>query len=85
MIGVREDRDSNEAKIGEVIPGMPAASAGIEVGDVIVKFNGEPVPDFDALVELVGKTRPGQMVVVELRRNGQTIQLKLTVGKAPQE
>ena len=85
MIGVREDRDSNEAKIGEVIPGMPAASAGIEVGDVIVKFNGEPVPDFDALVELVGKTRPGQMVVVELRRDGQTIQLKLTVGKAPQE
>ncbi len=85
MIGVREDRDASEARIGEVIPGMPADRAGIRAGDVIVKFNGKPVPDFDTLVQRVQETTVGQRVVVEIRRGEQILQLKLTVGAAQPE
>ncbi|MGE3177831.1 MAG: S1C family serine protease [Vicinamibacterales bacterium] len=48
----------------------PAAAAGIEPGDVIVRYDGTDVQGSDELVALVTKTKPGTSVPVDLVRDG---------------
>ncbi len=81
VMGVRADRDSKSARIGSVESGLPAAKAGIRPGDVILRFDGQPVPDFDTLAKLVQTKKPGDTVLVELRRNEELIQLKVTLAQ----
>ena len=82
FLGVREGRGEGGAAVGEVVAGSAAESAGIRPGDVIVKYDGKPVADFDALVKLVARSKPGQEVVVEVRREGRIVQLRITLGAA---
>jgi regulator of sigma E protease len=61
-----------------VEPGMPAAKAGIKVGDQILSANGQDIPHLGALIQLLNRTKdqPLQLVIL---RNGQ----KLTVTVKP--
>jgi serine protease Do len=60
--------NTNGAVLTAVTPGMPAAKAGLERGDVIVEYNGRPVVDSDALVAMVVATKPGTTVPVTVYR-----------------
>ena len=60
--------------------GGPAASAGIEPGDVIVQYNGNDVAKSNELVDMVSRTKPGTSVPVEVIRDGQRQTLRVTVG-----
>jgi regulator of sigma E protease len=53
-----------------VEPGMPAAKAGIKVGDEILSANGQDIPHLGALIQLLNRTKdqPLQLVIL---RNGQ--------------
>ncbi len=64
-------------KIGLVTPGSAAEKAKMHPNDLIRTFNGEPVPNFKALVKEIRKTAPGDKVLVEVTRNG--IDIKLNV------
>lgn len=66
--------------ISQVQPGGAAAKAGLRAGDVILKFAGTPVEDFDQLVELIGKKAPGDKVDVVIRRNGQEMTIPVVLG-----
>ncbi len=79
-IGVQGDPASNLAKIIEVYPGTPAQKAGIKIGDVILKFDGQPVTDFASLAALVGERDPGDKVKLQVRRDEQTVELELVIG-----
>jgi serine protease Do len=61
----------------------PAALAGIRPGDVIVSFNGQPVQTTADLARMVGATRPGDTVPVEVRRDRTVTTTKLTLGELP--
>jgi regulator of sigma E protease len=50
--------------------GMPAAKAGIQVGDEILTVDGQPIPAIEAMIETLKQTR-GKMVEITVRRNGQ--------------
>ncbi len=81
VLGVRGDPDSNQARIASVQPGLPAEKAGIRPGDIILKFDGKAVPDFSSLVELVRARKPGDKVLIELRRKDELIQVKVTLAE----
>jgi serine protease Do len=58
------------ALIGAVEPGSPAEKGGLEVGDVILSFNGRPISRASDLPELVADTKPGVSARVDVIRHG---------------
>jgi Do/DeqQ family serine protease len=61
----------------------PAAAAGMQRGDVIIKMNGQDVKTADEVQSLVDKTTVGQPVAVDVDRNGQTVALSVRPGEFP--
>jgi len=53
-----------------VIPGAPAAVAGVKVGDVVVQYNGQPVEDREQFKRMVQDTPAGKEVKLQIYRNG---------------
>lgn len=62
---------SGGAYITQVVPGGAAEQAGIQPGDVIVAINGGPVTSYLEVIDLVGQSRPGDPMQIELLRGGQ--------------
>jgi S1-C subfamily serine protease len=71
------------ALVTAVLPGSPAARAGLEPGDVIVAFAGEPVTTASGLSLLVGAARPGERVVVAFFREATVRHVALRLASAP--
>ncbi len=63
----------------------PADKAGIEVGDIILKFDNKAVEKSSDLPRIVGNTRPGTKVSLQVWRKGQTRDLNVTVGETEPE
>ncbi len=80
IIGVYGPENSDDPRIGGIMPGSPAEYAGLKTGDVITTFAGRQVKSFTQLKQLVDKREPGDEVVIQLKRNGQTIVVKLVMG-----
>ncbi|HSD60738.1 MAG TPA: DegQ family serine endoprotease [Burkholderiales bacterium] len=73
------------ALVSSVEKGGPADKAGIEASDVIQKFDGKPVNSSADLPRIVGATKPGSNVTVQVWRKGTTKEIKVTVGEMPAE
>jgi serine protease Do len=56
------------ALVSSVAPDGAAAKGGIEPGDVIIEYNGRPVPSTSDLVKMVTATKPGTSVSVKVMR-----------------
>jgi Do/DeqQ family serine protease len=67
----------------KVVPNSPAAKAGIKAGDVISKLNGKPVSDANSLQKVVEDSQIGKDLSLELRRNGQNLNLAVQPGAFP--
>ena len=59
-------KENKGALVAKVISGGPAEKAGIEPGDVIVKFNGQPVAESKDLPRIVASTPVGKTVTVQV-------------------
>ncbi|HVB35527.1 MAG TPA: DegQ family serine endoprotease [Patescibacteria group bacterium] len=68
--------------VDSVEPDSAAAKAGIERGDIILKFNGEPVSSMNDLVLQVTQVPPGTKVNVEIFRNGKTLNVSPVLEEA---
>ncbi len=73
------------ALIANVEKNSPADKAGLEVSDVVLKFDGKSVESSGDLPRLVGAVKPGKKITLEIWRKGAAKQLALTVGEAPAE
>jgi len=75
----------NGALISSVEKGGVADKAGIEVSDVILKFDGKVVNSSADLPRIVAATKPGSKVTVELWRKGEAKQLTVVVAEMPED
>lgn len=67
--------DANGFLIGGVIPGGPAASAGLEPGDVMISMEGESIMNIYDYMSRMGKVKSGQSVSVEVMRGEEILTL----------
>jgi len=72
---------NNPVQLGQVVKDYPAAQAGLESGDMIVSFAGEPIETAEELVT-VSKEKRGQAVDVVYKRGGQEKQTVVTLRDA---
>ena len=69
------------ALVRSVESGGPAEKAGIEAGDIIVKFDGKAIDKAGDLPRIVGSTKPGVKSPLQVFRRGQTRDLNVTVAE----
>lgn len=68
------------AEVGAVQSGGPAATAGIETGDVLLSVGGSAVEDPDDLGETVRSHEPGDVVAIVLQRDGEELTVSAQLG-----
>lgn len=73
------------ALVNHVEPGGSADRAGIEVRDVILEFNGKPIPRFSALPPIVGNTPPGSEAEVVVFRDGKRKTIDVEIDELPSD
>jgi serine protease Do len=73
------------ALVARVVPGGPAEQAGIRVGDVILRYEGQEIPLSSTLPPLVGATDPGTTASLQVLRDGKTVTIKVEVGTLESE
>ncbi len=76
-------KNTNGALVAGVEKSSPAERGGLELGDVILKFDGKAIGTSSDLPRIVGATRPGKEVTVEVLRRGSLKNLSVTVGDMP--
>jgi serine protease Do len=73
------------ALVASVEKGSPADKAGLEAGDVILRFNEKAVAQSSDLPRMVGNTKPGTKATLQIWRNGASKDLSVIVGEMPDE
>jgi len=68
------------AVVVSVEPDSPAEAAGLTAGDVILRFGDEPIEGSREISRLVADVTPGTQVPVTVRRDGEDMQIDVTVG-----
>lgn len=69
----------NGALVAQVMEKSPAAKVGLQVGDVILRFNGKPVNQSSDLPPLVSATPVGENVSIDIMRKGKTETLQAKI------
>jgi len=73
------------ALVSSVQKDGPGAKAGLQPGDVILKFNGQPINRSADLPPLVATMKPGASATLEVWRDGKAKELNATVGRLDEE
>jgi len=72
-------------QIGNVEPGTPAAKAGIQPGDDLVKVGNLRARQYEQVVDYISSFRPGTVVKIEVMRNGETKVFTVTLAARPRD
>ncbi|WP_033793568.1 sigma E protease regulator RseP [Pantoea septica] len=81
-LGIRPRGPQIETTLAEVQADSPASVAGLQAGDRIVKVDGQPLTQWQNFVMQV-RDNPGKEMVLDVNRNGETVQLHLTPEARP--
>lgn len=81
MIGLSDDKQ--QIVIVSTFKDSPAEKAGLLKEDVVGAVNGSSITELQPLVAVIRKQKPGQEIMLKIKRNGQEKELKITVGKLP--
>ena len=84
-LGVKSGETPQGVQLGSVESGGPAEQAGLEVGDIVVSFDGKEVGDPSELSSAVAAKKPGDEVEVVIERDGSRRTLNVTLGDRPEQ
>jgi len=73
------------ALVNDVTEGGPGETAGMQRGDIIVSFDGQPVPNAVRLRHLIALSPSGKAVNVQYLRRGQRHRTRIVIGEMPTE
>ncbi len=74
---------STEIVVRSVMTGSPAAAAGLKVDDVILSLDGDKIGNPSAFVEAIGRRKPGDAIVLEVKRGDELLKVSVTLGENP--
>jgi len=81
--GLHLGAKASGALVATVAPGGPAAKAGLQVGDVIVGLDGEPVDGAARLSRRIAVAAPGTRATLSVDRAGRRLQQHIVLGTQP--
>jgi regulator of sigma E protease len=76
-VGLLGSRPQLPPVVDEVVPGQPAAAAGLQSGDRITAIDGQAIDHWQALVQAV-RAAPGRPIELRVERGADTLQIRLT-------
>jgi serine protease DegS len=75
--------DRNGLAIADVVPGSPAAKAGLLRGDVIIAINDLPATSARVVTRQISVSEPGSDIKLSVQRDGQRLEVHATAGVRP--
>jgi serine protease Do len=69
------------AAVKDIVEGSPAQQSGLQINDIITEANGTAITGSQSLVTLVGKCAPGDTLALKVYRQGQTLDITITVAE----
>jgi serine protease Do len=81
FLGVQLQAQESGVTVKEVVTGSPAEKAGLQVEDVVLRFNGKPIEGLQDFVLKVAGSKPGTRVTIEVRRGEETKKIHVTLGQ----
>jgi putative serine protease PepD len=82
-LGVALSDSSTQARVAQVNPGTPAASAKLKAGDVITEVDGAKVDSADALSQAIDSHQPGETVTLHVTRGDKNLTVQVKLGTRP--
>jgi tetratricopeptide (TPR) repeat protein/tRNA A-37 threonylcarbamoyl transferase component Bud32 len=83
FLGVEFNPDVQSLQIRSVLPGGPAAEAGLQAGDLILSFDNRPTDSLDDLGTMITSKTPGDRVEIKVDRGGTVLGFGTIVGEDP--
>ncbi len=78
-------KEGKGALVANVEPDGPAGKAGLQSGDIIIEFNGQPINDGRSLSLAVAGAKSGAVSTMKILRNGHERSLDVTIGEKPSD
>ena len=82
-VGLAKPSGALVVEVVDIDGRSPARAAGIQPGDIILRWNGDDVSDPPTLSRLVAKTKVGTRATVQILRAGESLDLNVAVGERP--
>jgi serine protease Do len=73
------------ALVSQILPDSPASRASFQIGDIILRYSGEPVEESSQLPRMISMTPVGKTVTMSILRNGQTLDVKATIARLEEQ
>jgi serine protease Do len=73
------------ALVTEVTENSPAAESGVKTGDIIVEFNGKPVPKSHDFPAIIAEIPPGQRITMKILREKKEQSIAVKIGELPED
>jgi serine protease Do len=85
FLGVQLEPGEKGAKITRVEPKSAAEKAGLKANDVVIGVADKIITDPDTMIETITRYKPGESVVIRIRREDKEVEVKATLDKRPSD